>query len=109
MALVDSGADDALVPAEMLVAVGVEYSALEPYLTADGRPQMGQGAGGKFEIRRLEAKLAFREWQFGSEVRVAQAGAIPGPVLGRNDFFDRFNVRFLWSRVPPVFDVDPIA
>jgi len=109
MALVDSGADETIIPAEMLVPLNLDFKDLELVMDGAGAAVGGMGAGGGFEIRRIDATLKFRKWRFAEEVRVAALGALPGPLLGRQDFFAAFTIRFLWHRDPPVFDIDPVA
>lgn len=43
------------------------------------------------------------------EFEVAPPGSLPIILLGREEFFTKFRVNFLWHRNPPVFDVDPIT
>jgi len=100
-ALVDSGADGSVLRAESLKGL-VPFSSLPP---ASG--DEAAGAGGAFEIRRLGGTLTFAQVEFRHGVAVAEPGALPVSVLGRDDFFRHFVVRFEWFRDQPVFDVDP--
>ena len=47
-----------------------------------------------------EAKCADRFW-------VGPDGT-PWPLIGRDDFFARFDVHFYWSEAPPVFEIERI-
>lgn len=102
-AVIDSGADSTIVPFEMLKDCGVDFAALPG-------GDAGVGAGGKFETRLLAARVKYRDWIVCEEVKVAQPGAgLPVVLLGRADFFAKFNVRFRWAMTPPVVDIDPLA
>lgn len=98
-AMLDSGADTTLIPAEVMEALGVAWS------TIPAAGQVGGGAGGQFETR---VALGFVEWdgmRICNSLLVAAPGSLPGPLLGRADFFTKCSVRFNWHRVPPDFDV----
>jgi hypothetical protein len=101
-AMIDSGADCTIIPFEQIKACGVEWDKLPD---AGG----GTGAGGKFETRILMATVKYREWVVSDRLKVAEPGSLPLMLLGRQDFFRKFNVRFRWDMVPPVVDVDPFA
>ena len=67
------------------------------------------GAGGGFEVREISGDLTYDGTMFCSPtVGVAEPGALPGPLVGRADFFMRWVVRFAWHRTPPDFNVDPV-
>lgn len=103
LALVDSGADRTIVPAELMEALGVPWASLSASSVT------GLGAGGKFETRSCQGEVFFREWKFCDELLVAPAGSLPAPLLGRSDFFKHFLVKFTWHRDPPIMDIDPIS
>lgn len=100
-ALVDSGADTTVLPAESLEGIA-SYRSLTPLAGGGAR-----GPGGAFEVRRCDGTLAFENTIFARRFAVAEPGALPLPVLGRDDFFRRFAVSFDWYRDPPTFDIDP--
>jgi Aspartyl protease len=102
MALLDSGADATIVPAEALIGAGIDYASLPV-------AGLNRGAGGNFEARIAPARVKFREWVICDQVLVAPAGALPAPLLGRMDFFKLFVVKFSWHRIPPTVDIDPVA
>jgi hypothetical protein len=101
-AIVDSGADRIIMPAEFAAAVGIEYSKL-PAGTAN------HGAGGGFEARLCTGIVKYRDWPICDEFLIAEPNQMPVMLLGRDDFFRRFVVHFNWHRDPPTFDVDPIT
>lgn len=101
-AIIDSGADSTVVPCEVLAGLGVDFEKLPA-------GESGKGAGGAFERRPMKATLKFRDWTICEEIAVAEPGRLPVVLLGRLDFFQRFVVRFMWHKVPPYVDVDPIA
>jgi hypothetical protein len=99
MGLVDSGADRTMVPASWVEACGVPYASL-------GQTMHGSGAGGQYEYKMATGELTYGRKPFCTQFQVAAAN-LPGPVLGRNDFFKKYVVRFAWHRNPPDFNVDP--
>lgn len=101
-AIVDSGADDTVIPIEALVGLGVEWDKLPG-------ANKSKGAGGNFERRRVTAQVRVGPVVLCDEVEVAEAGALPVVLLGRSDFFTKFTVTFDWHRSPPVFTVEPIS
>lgn len=104
MALIDSGADRTIIPAEVLEAIGIPYASL-----ALGARQ-GAGVGGGFETRTCSTLiLKWREWEIAREIEVAEFRKLPLPLLGRGDFFRKFSIRFGWHRDPPTIDIDPIT
>lgn len=101
-ALVDSGADSTIFPGEYLATLGTEFDRLP-----SGPESIG--AGGAFEVRRCGGVVKFREWLVCEEFNVAEPGKLSLALLGRDDFFARFVVRFNWHEEPPVLFVDPVA
>ena len=102
LAVADSGADCSIIPTEWLEGSGISFGDLPVTETR------GWGAGGQFEFRLCDGDLFFREWRFATRFQVAEPGALPGMgLLGRNDFFTHFIVRFNWSANPPWFQIDP--
>ena len=99
-AIVDSGADRTIIPAEIVELAGIVFTDLP--LTSE----QGIGAGGGFETRTCKGKVKWRSWLICSEFLVADH--LPFALLGREDFFKRFNVRFGWHRDPPTVDIDPV-
>jgi hypothetical protein len=102
LAIVDSGADQTMVPAEAIEALGLSYGKL-PAGSAAG------GAGGPFESRPLHLSISWKTWEYSGEIRVAQPKRLPVILLGRSDFFQDFVVRFTWHKAPPEFNLDPVA
>lgn len=99
LALIDSGADMSIVPAEIASAAGVEFDTLPLGSTSIG-------AGGEFEVRKALAKLSSDGEVFvDGQLMVTPPGTLPGPLLGRADFFKTFGVEFEWSKEPPRFHV----
>lgn len=86
-ALVDSGADRSAIPLHLAIAVGVTYDPAKPTLS--------QGAGGKFEQFEATSEVLLQ-----SEIgpikldRPTLNGHIPLILLGRNDFFASYRVKF---------------
>lgn len=102
MAMVDSGADRTIIPAEVLDAhPTVSFSDLSPL------PTGGVGAGGGFEIRECPGKITWRQWEICDGFQVAEPGKLKMALLGREDFFKRFIVRFVWDKNPPVLEINP--
>lgn len=101
-AVIDSGADVTLIPFEVFVGAGLDWAKLP-------KGSEGLGAGGTFERRPLVAEVRYREWLICDHVDVAQPGALPFALLGREDFFKRFVVRFAWNKEPPEVIVDPVV
>ena len=98
-ALVDSGADISLCPANLLAPLGVEFDTLD---VAAGE---SRGAGGPFEHRRCSGKIWWREWELvGFDVSKADGFCI---LLGRDDFFKHFVVTFDWTTGKPWMDIEP--
>lgn len=101
-AIIDSGADGTVIPIEALVGCGVAWDSLSNGV-------MGQGAGGAFERRPLDARVQFREWTICERIQVAAPGSLPAALLGREDFFAKFVIRFNWHKSPPEVLIDPVA
>jgi len=99
-AMIDSGADDTLVPAEAIIPLGVDYASLP---IAPG----GSGAGGGFEIRHSTGLMKWDKVELMRGFKVAEPGKIDTVLLGRADFFKLYIPRFHWYKDPPVFDLDP--
>jgi len=101
-AIIDSGADMTVVPFEAILGAGIDWDKLPP-------GEMGIGAGGAFERRALQASIFYRTWQICDRVDVAAPGMLGSILLGREDFFKKFVVRFAWHKTPPELFVDPIV
>lgn len=101
-AVIDSGADVTIVPFEVFVGAGLEWTKLPA-------GSQGLGAGGVFERRPLQAEIRYRDWLICDSVEVAQPGALPFALLGRQDFFQKFIVRFAWHKSPPEVIIDPVV
>jgi hypothetical protein len=101
LAVVDSGADRTMLPADLLVPAGVDFAKLP---LASGTHA---GAGGNFEVRVGKGEIRFRQWLVCDEFLVAEPGKLGAVLLGRSDFFKLFTVRYSWHRNPPTMDIDP--
>lgn len=103
-ALVDSGADNTLVPAPFMAPLGVDFHRLP---AGHG----GSGPGGNLDVRLCQGTMI---WEQGKAVlmtqfMVAEPGKGPDTVLlGRADFFKLYVPRFSWHKSPPSFDLDPV-
>jgi hypothetical protein len=102
LALVDSGADSTILTLPTIEACGMGWDDL----SASASP--GIGAGGGFETRSCAGVLRYGATELCREFLVAKPDALPGALLGRDDFFTKFVVRFAWHRKPPDFNVDPV-
>lgn len=103
-ALIDSGADCTVIPGEILEATAHTFDSLPPH------PGTSVGAGGKFETRICQGgTVKWRKWTICDEFQVAAPGTLPWALLGRQDFFRLFVVRFQWHRNPPFTDIDPVT
>jgi hypothetical protein len=100
MAIVDSGADVSLVPAELLETLGISFKDLREVLR-------GEGYRGSFEARQSDARLSWRGVTISESTMVVEPHTIPCVLLGRGDFFKRFVVTFDWSAKPPRMRVAP--
>ena len=104
-ALVDSGADNTLVPEPFVAPLGVDFRRL-----AAGPGGVGPGGGLETRLcqgvmRREKEKVVLM-----TSFMVAEPGKGPETVLlGRADFFRLYVPRFHWHKNPPVFDLDPVA
>lgn len=103
-AVLDSGADRTVVPRGIVEALGVNYDGLKTPLDSDGEPIQGQGADGAFEIRICRGKVRWRTTTVCTEFWVANCGYV---LLGRDDFFKKFDVMFDWSAPDPYVDIEP--
>lgn len=96
-AIVDSGADMSIFPAEELEAHGLQVDAWPSI-----GPGKGVGENCDFEIRRGEGELRWKKWVFATNILVAEAGALQEGLLGREDFFKTFAVNLAgWRSDPP--------
>jgi hypothetical protein len=66
------------------------------------------GAGGQFKKSLCKGKLTYCGRVICDEFEVAPPGLLDVILLGREEFFTKFRVNFLWHKAPPVFDLDPI-
>ena len=104
-AIVDSGADNTLVPFELIRPLGIDFATLPP---GPG----GSRPGGRLDVRPCKGIM---RWDAGNAILmtkflVAEPGKGPDTVLlGRADFFKLYIPRFHWHRDPPVFDLDPVT
>lgn len=104
-ALVDSGADNTLVPEEFVAPLGVDFRRL-----AAGPG--GVGPGGDLDTRLCQGVMRWEKEKavLMTSFMVAEPGKGPETVLlGRADFFRLYVPRFHWHKNPPVFDLDPVA
>ena len=100
-ALVDSGADNTLVPFDAVAPLGVDFLQLP-------RGPGGSGPGGTLDVRVCQGKLRWDNRMLMTEFMVAEPTKGPGAILlGRADFFTLYVARFQWHKNPPVFDLDP--
>jgi hypothetical protein len=101
LAIVDSGADQTMIPYEVAKACKV------PYLQLPGSPAFG--AGGEFEMRTCPATVRWLGRIVCKSVDIAPEGAqMSYALLGRADFFAKHVIRFNWHKNPPEFHIDPI-
>jgi hypothetical protein len=105
LALLDSGADHTILPAEGLAAApGMDWPSIASPI------EKGTGAGGGFATKLVKGEVWWQTWKVCEEFRVAEPGSLPWwGLLGRDDFFRVFVVRFMWHRNPPEIDIDPAA
>jgi hypothetical protein len=102
-ALVDSGADNSVVPAELLVPLGIDFAKLP-----QGTTGTSTGAGGGVETKRCDGRIIYGHTVTSEPTfAVAEPGKLNVVLLGRGDFFRLFVARFHWDKDPPVFDLDP--
>lgn len=101
-AIVDSGADKCLVPGDFVEAAGVTFASLTPL------PE-GTGAGGQFPKSLCKGQISYAGCVLCDEFEVVPPGLFNFILLGREEFFSKFVVRFQWHRDPPFFDVDPVV
>ena len=101
--LIDSGADNTLVPFAAVAPLGVDFTKLP---AGAG----GSGAGGALDIRQCKGVIRWDKIVLMTEFMVAEPGKGPDSVLlGRADFFRLYVPRFHWHKNPPVFDLDPVT
>ena len=103
-ALVDSGADRTVVPRFVIDALGVDHRTLPILADERGTPLKGEGADGRFEIRICRGSVRWQGVTICEEFWVTNA---PVVLLGRADFFRRFDVFFDWSATLPYMDIEP--
>jgi hypothetical protein len=102
---VDSGADSTLITAEAMAAVpGYDWG------TIPGPFEVSGGAGGRFETKVVTAEAWWNGQTVCDQFRVVGPGSnMPWGLVGRDDFFRQYVVRFMWHRSPPQFDLDPVT
>lgn len=102
LAIVDSGATNTIFPAETLEANGVRYKDLPVFGDSES-------ASGSFETRLCVGNVRWRRSSFCDRFLVAEPGTTLGSwawgLLGRDDFFNVFDVDFRWDRKVPTFSV----
>jgi hypothetical protein len=103
VALIDSGADLTVFPAEAMAAAGITWASLKD------NSEKSKGAGGGFETSVVNGAVAWGGTTICEEFRVSEPGALPWGLLGREDFFKLFVVRFHWHKDPPQMDIDPVV
>jgi hypothetical protein len=104
-ALVDSGADNTLVPESFVAPLGVDFRKL-----AAGPG--GLGPAGGLDTRMCHGLIRWEKEKIVlmTDFLVAEPGKGPDTILlGRADFFRLYVPRFHWHKNPPVFDLDPVA
>ncbi len=101
LAIVDSGADQTMIPAEVIAGLGIDVSRLPK-----APPNIGAGGA---DQRLCDLEVSWRGYVFANRVVVAEAGSLPIALAGRGELFQKFTVRFAWHKVPPYMDLDPIA
>jgi hypothetical protein len=101
-AIIDSGANATLVPAQFLAPFGVEWDGL-----ADGPTTVG--VGGQTETRLCpDITLSWGRFVIRSGVMVADPCiGLPCVLLGLDDFFRKFEVTFRWAGDSPTIDIVP--
>lgn len=101
-AIVDSGADKCLVPGDYVEATGITFASLPPL-------PPGISAGGQFPKSLCQGRISYLGRVICQEFEVAPPGLFDVILLGREEFFTKFVVRFQWHRNPPFFDIDPVV
>lgn len=103
LAIVDSGATNTIFPAETLEANGIRYKDLPIFGDSES-------ASGSFETRLCLGVVKWRRTSFCDRFLVAEPRTTLGDwgwgLLGRDDFFNVFDVDFRWDIDDPVFSVD---
>lgn len=107
-ALVDSGADRCVVPRGIVEALKVDFEKLPLAMGTDGNPVRGLGAGGEFEMRQCRGKIRWRTSTVSDSFWVGPDSAVPWVLLGRDDFFAKYDVTFRWSTNPPIMEFDKV-
>jgi hypothetical protein len=100
-AMVDSGADRTVVPRAIIEALGVNWDSLKVAQTD------GVGASGVFEIRICRGKIRWRGKTICEEFWTTDMDKRGIVLLGREDFFTKYDVDFRWSVQPPYMDINP--
>jgi hypothetical protein len=108
-AIVDSGADRTVVPRIVVEALGVDFASLEQPQHPDGTPISGFGASGDFELKVCLGKVRWKTSTVCKEFWVADMGTKAIVLLGRDDFFRKYDVSFNWAVDPPYMDIEPVA
>lgn len=101
-ALVDSGADNTLVPAEAVAPLGVVFAQLPAGIG-------GSGPSGLLDARPCIGVMRWDKVLLMSKFTVAEPSKLDTVLLGRSDFFTMYIPRFHWHKNPPVFDLDPVV
>lgn len=102
-AFVDTGADTTAVSEAFANRLGLEVTEAAPS-SGEVEAERLSGGGGKRPMRRARLELWYRGSRFCDHV-VVVPGDMPGPVLGRADFFTPYTIDFLWWKNPPEFHV----
>ena len=95
-ALVDSGADQVLVPMRFLA--GVSWMSL-------ARLPNVRGLGGTAEQAECPGEILYEDDVISSPLRVTNA-SLTTVLLGRNGFLSKFDVCYDWDDVAPRFSVE---
>lgn len=105
-AIVDSGADNSIISAELVAALGAKWEKMTD-------PQQHIGAGGPFMTRHCRASLYYGSTLICDGLRVAEPGKMPAEInfllLGRSDFFKKYIASFHWNESPPWFEIEPAS
>jgi len=109
-AVIDSGADRTIVPRVLVEAGGVAWDGLPGDTNPDGSPRLGRGVGSApVEMRVCRGRVRWRTTTVCEVFLVADMGPNAPVLLGRSDFFGRFDVTFRWSDTPPSFEIEPAS
>ena len=111
-AIVVSGADRTILPAEEVADLGIKYEELE---TSTSNEASFHGLFGAVEMRPCAGEVYRFDEATGDvaelvrpDLLVAAPGRFPTAALGRADFFRLHAIRFEWHRSPPRFRLLPI-